>query len=193
LLLADPAVARKPCSYYVLKHAGNRFRFERPLGARRAVIRRYRDEIEMVGLAWGLKNRDPEERPFRFLRAEGCTFPTRRCLIPASEFHVATEKHGYRFALEDGNWFYLAGIYRPATIDWPESYAVLTIDANPDVARCQDRQGAVLLRRQNMDWLDLTVPEAELLKPLPARSFDVEEIGGTKGKGGKPGQRPLAL
>jgi putative SOS response-associated peptidase YedK len=95
--------------------------------------------------------------------------------------------------LDDGNWFYLAGIYRPATIDWPESYAILTIEANPDVARYQERQGAVLLRRQNMDWLDLTVPEADLLKPLPARSFEVEEIGGAKGKIGKPRQKLLAL
>lgn len=164
-----------------------------PLGARRAIIRRYRDEIEMVELAWGLKPKDPNERPFRFVRAEGRSFPSHRCLIPASEFHVTTEKRSYRFALEDGNWFYLAGIYRPATIDWPESYAVLMIEANPDVARFQDRQGAVLLRRQNMDWLDHRIPEAELLRPLPAWSFDVEEIGGNKGQTGRGGQRLLAL
>ncbi|MDB5723899.1 MAG: hypothetical protein JWQ16_653 [Novosphingobium sp.] len=164
------------------------------LGARRAIIRRYRDEIEMVELAWGLKPKHIEERPFSFVRSEGRTFPSHRCLIPASEFHVTTDKKkSYRFTLEDGNWFYLAGIYRPATIDWPESYAILTIEANPDVARYQERQGAVLLRRQNMDWLDLNMPEAELLKPLPARSFDVEEIGGTKRKAGKAGQRLLAL
>jgi hypothetical protein len=36
-----------------------------------------------------------------------------------------------------------------------------------------------------MDRLDLTSPEADLLKPLPARSLDVEEIGGTNGKIGK--------
>jgi putative SOS response-associated peptidase YedK len=34
----------------------------------------------------------------------------------------------------------------------------------------------VLLRRQNKAWLDLTVPEHELLQPLPPRSFRVEEI-----------------
>lgn len=166
-----------------------------PLSARRAIVRRYRDEIELVELAWGLRNRDPDERPFRFVRAEGRTFPSHRCLIPASEFHVTTDKKSYRFALEDGNWFYLAGIYRPATIDWPESYAVLTIEANPDVARYQERQGAVLLRRQTMDWLDMTVPEDQLLKPLPAGSFDVEEIGGGRKMGGsaKPGQRMLSL
>jgi putative SOS response-associated peptidase YedK len=164
-----------------------------PLGARRAIIRRYRDDIEMVELAWGLRPKDPDERAFRFVRSEGRSFPSHRCLIPASEFHVTTDKRSYRFALKDGNWFYLAGIYRPATIDWAESYAILTIEANPDVARYQDRQGAVLLRRQNMDWLDHKIPEHDLLKPLPARSFDVEEIGGAGGLSGSAGQRLLAL
>lgn len=46
----------------------------------------------------------------------------------------------------------------------------------PGIFFYQERQGAVLLRRQNMDWLDLRVPEAELLHPLPPRGFRVEEI-----------------
>ena len=53
---------------------------------------------------------------------------------------------------------------------------MVTIEANPDVFFYQERQGAVLLRRQNMAWLDLTVPEEDLLQPLPARSFAIEEI-----------------
>jgi len=159
-----------------------------PLGARRAIIRRYRDEIELVELAWGLNPKDPEQRPFRFVRSEGRTFPSHRCLVPASEFHVTTDNKSYRFALADGNWFYLAGIYRPATIDWPESYAILTVEANPEVARYQERQGAVLLRRQNMEWLDATVPETEILQPLPARSFIVERMSGARA-----GQALLAL
>lgn len=168
------------------------FDSDAPLSATRAIIRRYRDEIEMVELHWGLRPTAPDRRPFRFARAEGRTFPTHRCLIPASEFHLSTAKKRYRVALEDGNWFYLAGIYRPATIDWPESYAVVTIAANADVARYQERQGAVLLRRQTMDWLDLARPEDALLKPLPARSFAIEEIG-RPGAAEAPRQRMLAL
>jgi putative SOS response-associated peptidase YedK len=38
--------------------------------------------------------------------------------------------------------------------------------ANADVARYRDRQMAVLRRRQQMDWLDLSRPEHELLQPL---------------------------
>lgn len=73
----------------------------------------------------------------------------------------------YSVTLGDRNWFYLAGIWRRATADWPESYAILTIEANEDVASYQERQGAVQLRRQRMDWLHHLVPESELLQPLP--------------------------
>jgi putative SOS response-associated peptidase YedK len=146
------------------------------LGSRRAIIRYNAAELEMVELAWGFRPKTADDRPFRFVQSEGRTFPSHRCLIPASEFHVTTAKRRYKFALEDGNWFYLAGIWRPATQGWPESYAILTIEANPEVARYQERQGAVLLRRQRMDWLDSTTSEADLLQPLPARSFDVSEL-----------------
>ena len=157
------------------------FDSDAPMGSRRAVIRREADELEMVELAWGLKPSAPEARPFRFVRSEGREFSTHRCLVPASEFHVTQDKRRYRFTLEDRNWFYLAGVWRPACAGWPESYAIVTVAANPEVARYQDRQGAVLLRRQRMDWLDGAVPEVDLLQPLPARTFSVEEI---VGKGG---------
>lgn len=147
-----------------------------PLGSRRAVIRYNHSELELVELAWGLPPAPPNDHPFRFVRSEGRTFESNRCLIPASEFHVTVNSKRYRFALDDGNWFYLAGIWRRATANWPESYAILTIEANDDVALYQERQGAVLLRRQRMDWLDHLVPEEEILQPLPARSFAVEQL-----------------
>ncbi|RYG80585.1 MAG: hypothetical protein EON59_15040 [Alphaproteobacteria bacterium] len=53
---------------------------------------------------------------------------------------------------------------------------MVTIEANPDIFFYQERQGAVLLRRQNMAWLDLCVPQEDLLRSLPARSFTVAEI-----------------
>ena len=78
------------------------------------------------------------------------------------------------FSLADGDWFYFAGIWRPASHDWPEAYAVVTIEANGDVAPYHDRQMAVLRRRQRMDWLDLSRPEHELLQPLPIGTFRIE-------------------
>jgi putative SOS response-associated peptidase YedK len=156
------------------------FESEAPFGTRRAIIRRNPDnaqEVEMVEAGWGLQPFEGQgAKPFKFIRSEGKTFPTHRCLVPASEFQVKNGDRRFRVSLDDGNFFYLAGVWRPANHDWPLSFAVVTIEANPDVFFYQERQGAVLLRRQNMDWLDLKVPDAELLRSLPARSFRIEEI-----------------
>ncbi len=147
-----------------------------PLGTRRAVIRRAADGIEMVELGWGLKPRDDGGRPFRFVRAEGRAFPTRRCLIPASELHVGTGSKRSRVSLANDDWFYLAGIWQPAEEDWPEAYAVLTVDANAEVLRYQPRQGAVIRRADRMRWLDLTSSEDMLLRPLAPSSFRIEPL-----------------
>lgn len=156
------------------------FESEAPLGSRRPIIRRNPEnvqEIEMVEGGWGLQPWEaPGGKPFKFIRSEGKTFPTHRCLIPASEFQIRNGDRRFRVTLEDGNFFYLAGVWRPANPDWPLSYAVVTIEANPDIFFYQERQGAVLLRRNNMAWLDLTMPQEELLTALPARSFAIEEI-----------------
>lgn len=155
------------------------FESEAPLGSRRPIIRRNPanvQEVEMVEAGWGLQPFDGPGKPFRFIRSEGKTFPTHRCLVPASEFEIKNGDRRFRVSLEDGNFFYLAGVWRPANPDWPLSFAVVTIEANPDVFFYQERQGAVLLRRQNMAWLDLTVPQEELLQALPARSFAIQEI-----------------
>lgn len=108
------------------------------------------------------------------MRAEGRKFPSHRCLVPASEFLISHHGQSCRFSLADGDWFYFAGIWRPASQGWPEAYAILTIQANADVAPYQDRQMAVLRRRERMDWLDLSRPEHELLQPLPMRAFRIE-------------------
>ena len=155
------------------------FESDAPDGALRAIIRRdpADGKPELVELAWGLAPAEPGQRPFRFLRAEGRAFPSHRCLIPASEFHVRARSRRYRFYREDGNWFYLAGVWRPPSRDWPESFAVLTVEANPEVARYQARQGAMIPRNRHLHWLDLTLPESELLVTPPARTFLVEQIG----------------
>jgi hypothetical protein len=50
------------------------------------------------------------------------------------------------------------------------------ISLNPDVAPIHDRQMVVLDRADWMAWLDLTSPESELLRPLPAASLAVEQV-----------------
>lgn len=145
------------------------------LDEQRVIIRRNGGDVEMVKLPWGLQPRDPGGRPFTVVRAEGRTFPSHPCLVAASEFRHRSKGKRYSFALTSGDWFYFASIWRPATRDWPEAYAILTIAASDDVAPYHDRQMAVLRRDQRMAWLDLTCPEEELLRPLPAASFSVSQ------------------
>jgi putative SOS response-associated peptidase YedK len=145
------------------------------LDERRVIIRRYGGDVEMAELPWGLQPSEVGGRPFTVVRAEGKTFPSHRCLVPASEFRHRSRGKAYSFSLADSDWFYFAGVWRPATRDWPEAYAILTIEANDDVAPFHDRQMAVLRRDQRMAWLDRTCLEEELLRPLPAGTFVVSQ------------------
>jgi putative SOS response-associated peptidase YedK len=152
-----------------------------------AVIRRGRDgEIEMVNLIWGFAPREAGGRAITHVRSEGRPFGSRRCLIPGSEFSVASgrgrARRKWRVTMtgRDG-YFYFAGIWRPAEADWPPSYALLTVAAGPDIAPSQARQVAVIRREARMAWLDSLEPQAKLLAPLPKGSFSLEQIEGPGG------------
>jgi putative SOS response-associated peptidase YedK len=141
----------------------------------------------MINGHWGSNPRFTDGIVFRFVRSEEKTFPAaHRCLIPASEFRMRVEDERYRVKREDGDHFYLAGIWEPAMGDWPLSYRIITVAANREVRGFQDQQGAIILRRQAMEWLDGAVPEAELLVTPPDHTFLIDEIGGA------PVQRALA-
>ena len=56
-----------------------------------------------------------------------------------------------------------------------EAFTILTTEPGPDVAPIHNRQVVVLERADWLAWLDLTRPEAELLRPLPAGSLVVEQ------------------
>lgn len=156
------------------------FDSDAPLGARRAIIRRNPDdaqEIEMLEAVWGSNPRFSDGVHYRFMRSEGKSFPGHRCLVPASEFQLSVGKRRFRVTLDGGNFFYLAAIWEPPMGDWPLSYRIITVAANAEVAPHQDRHGAIIHRRQVMQWLDRSVPESDLLVTPPARTFLVEEIG----------------
>jgi putative SOS response-associated peptidase YedK len=155
------------------------FDSDAPLGARRAIIRRNPDdarEIEMVEATWGSNPRFSDGISYRFVRSEGKTFPSHRCLIPVSEFHIRDGDRQFRVTLDGGNFFYLAGVWEPAMGEWPLRYQIITVDANPEVSRYQERHGAIIHRRQVMHWLDGSAPQNELLVTPPAHSFVVTEI-----------------
>lgn len=131
----------------------------------------------MVEAVWGSNPRFSDGVAYRFVRSEGKTFPSHRCLIPASEFHMTVGSRKYRVTLDGGNFFYLAAIWEPALGDWPLCYRIVTVAANPEVAHYQDRHGAIIHRREVKQWLDRTVAEADLLVTPPARTFVIEELG----------------
>lgn len=60
--------------------------------------------------------------------------------------------------------------------EWLLCYRVMTVAANPEVARYQERHGAIIQRRQLMQWLDAQVREIDLLETPPAQTFVVEKI-----------------
>lgn len=156
------------------------FADDAPSGAERAIVRRNPDdssEIEMVRAVWGSNPRFSDGVNYRFVRSEGRAFPARRCLVPASEFHLSVGDKRYRVTLEGGNFFYLAAVWEPPIGDFPLSYRVVTVEANAEVVPYQSRHGAIIHRRQVMQWLDGTAPECELLVTPPANMFRVDEIG----------------
>ncbi len=56
-----------------------------------------------------------------------------------------------------------------------EPFTLLTTGPSPDVAPIHNRQMVVLDRADWAVWLDLTLPEAELLRPLHSGSLAVEQ------------------
>lgn len=156
------------------------FDLEAAQGTLRPIIRYKPDgsgKKEVVSAHWGSDPRFAGGVEYRFVRSEGKTFPSHRCLIPASEFQLRVGTKQYRVTLDDGNFFYLVGVWEPAMAAWPLSFRIITVDANPEVSQYRERHGAIILRRRVLDWLDATVPEHMLLVTPPARMFTIEELG----------------
>jgi putative SOS response-associated peptidase YedK len=144
------------------------------------VIRRRDDGVELVQLRWGFAAGRPKAPPVINFRSEGRRFANGRCLVPASHFFEFTGKKSpkskWKFTKAGEDWFCFAGLWRPARGDVPEAFTLLTTEPGPDVAPIHDRQMVVLERSDWAAWLDLTRPEAELLRPLPAGSLNVEQV-----------------
>ena len=123
-------------------------------------------------------------------RSEGRSFAqSRRCLIPASAFFEFTgrkyPKAKHRFTLKDAPFLCIAGLWRDVgreaagegeKSNQPPAFTMLTTAPGPDVAPIHNRQVAVLRPQDWRHWLDLTRPEADLLRPLPEGSLAVEAV-----------------
>lgn len=175
------ALAAPIRSLYVLNMtmSATPFDSEAPEGSGRAIIRRNPDnpqEVEMVEARWGSDPRFSGGTSYRFIRAEDQRFPDRRCLVPVSEILLHDGGKSYRATLDGGNFFYLAAIWEAPLGDWPLSFRIITVDANPDIGRYQARHGAMIPRGRVMHWLDHMIDASALLVKPPARTFLVTEI-----------------
>jgi putative SOS response-associated peptidase YedK len=144
------------------------------------VIRCREDGAELVQLRWGFSPDRPKAPPVINFRSEGRHFPNGRCLVPASHFFEFTGKKSpktkWKFTKAGEEWFCFAGLWRPASAETPEAFTLLTTAPGPDVAPIHDLQMVILERPDWAAWLNLTRPEAELLRPLPAGSLQVEQV-----------------
>jgi putative SOS response-associated peptidase YedK len=145
------------------------------------IIRHLEDGTnEFAQLRWGFPPGRPKAAPVINFRSEGRHFPVGRCLVPASHFFEFTgtksPKSKWKFTKAGEEWFCFAGLWRPMLGGTGDAFTLLTTQPGPDVAPIHNRQMVVLGRDDWQPWLDLSKPEAELLRPLPAGSFAVEQI-----------------
>jgi putative SOS response-associated peptidase YedK len=70
----------------------------------------------------------------------------------------------------------IAGLWREGEGNQPPAFTMLTTPPGPDVVPYHDRQVAVLRPQDWASWIDLTMSEADLLKPLPAGALTVETV-----------------
>jgi putative SOS response-associated peptidase YedK len=125
----------------------------------------------------------PGGKPVFNFRSDGREFSSGRCLIPADGFYEFTKpadpkakrKHKWLFTLRDSPMFAIAGLWRTdPTVG--EAFTMLTTEPGDDIRPYHNRQIVVLPPAEFGRWLDPAVPAAELCKPLPAGSLNVEQI-----------------
>ena len=125
---------------------------------------------DMVKWAW----KTPTGKPvFNFVSENRDFSQTQRVLILATSFYEYTTpkvakvklKDQHHFTMRGEEWFWVAGIVKLGC------FAMLTSEPGPDVKPYHDRQICVMKPEQGLDWLRLSLPEAELLKPLPKETL----------------------
>lgn len=141
------------------------------------ILRAVEGVLELAPMKWGFSPGRPKAPPVINFRSEGRRFDNGRCLIPASAFFeftgTKTPKTRWRFTLSDADWFCLAGLWRPAREDWPDSFTMLTTAPGEDVAPYHDRQVVVLARADWEPWL--LDGDIRVLRAGPPGSLQVQE------------------
>jgi putative SOS response-associated peptidase YedK len=145
------------------------------------VMRACPEGIELAPMRFGFPPASPRGGPVFNFRSEGRRFDqSNRCLVPASAFFEFTGKKypkaKHRFTLTDAPFMAIAGLWREGQGNQPPSFTMLTTAPGPDVEPYHNRQVAVLQPKDWRAWIELTVLQAELLKPLPAGALAVETV-----------------
>jgi putative SOS response-associated peptidase YedK len=145
------------------------------------VMRAAGNGIELVAMNFSFPPSGPRGGPVFNFRSEGRSFAnSNRCIIPASAFFEFTGKKypkaKHRFALKESPITAIAGIWRDGQGNQPPAFTMLTTEPGPDVAPYHNRQVVVLRPDDWANWIYLTKPEGELLRPLAAGSLDVETV-----------------
>ncbi len=101
-------------------------------------------------------------------------FQRRRCIVPASGFYEWETRGGRKlpwyFSPPEGQPLALAGIWEEGTDAAPATFALITTEACPEVARIHDRMPVALPPEAAEAWLDPAQPAPALLpllRPLP--------------------------
>ena len=148
------------------------------------VLRPHPAGVELARLKWGFAPPRPKAPPVTNFRSEGRRFGPGRCLVPASAFFEFTgskyPKTRWRFTEAGRDWFCMAGLWRPAQGDWPESFTLLTTAPGPDVKPYHDRQVIVLPRERWAAWLNPETDPAPLLAAGPEGALLVEQVSGQR-------------
>ncbi len=141
-----------------------------------------RSEGDLVQRRWSWPG--PNKRPVYNFRSEGRAFTTNRCLIVTDGFYEFTDpqdpkkkrKDKWLFTNREEPLFCIAGIWRE-TSEGGEAFTMLTMDPGADIAPYHDRQIVILEPDAWADWLDPSVPARSLIRPLPAGTLRVEQVG----------------
>ena len=137
---------------------------------------------ELVQRRWSWPG--PSKKPVYNFRSEGREFSSTRALILCDGFYEFTDptekgkkrKNKWLFQKVGEPIFAIAGIWR-ATDEVGEAFTMLTMEPGPDIAPYHDRQIVILEREAWADWLDPSFSAKSLIRPLPAGSLSVEQVG----------------
>ena len=150
------------------------------IGEMGSVLRAAGNGVELIQMKFGWPPPKPKAAPVFNFKSDGRHFDkSRRCLIILSGFFEFTgtkyPKAKHRFTLKGSPVMAIAGLWSEAE-DGTLSFTMLTTEPGPDIEPYHNRQVCVLQPKDWAAWLFLTKPEAELLKPLPAGSLEVETV-----------------